>query len=161
MRTRCRTRAPRRTCLPVNRLCRFAFRTIARQACDGDVGLRLSWRPPTPGPTARLSDDQRSALEFASIVYVDECFEALESAKPGELLTDTAIDLFLPERYGQELCRTEINRIELLFDDSLLSFCSVSPTVSAVGPSSCSGAIASAWPSLPSARVAHTRRSRR
>ena len=47
-----------------------------------------------------LSDDQRSALEFASIVYVDECFEALESAKPGELLTDTAIDLFLPERYG-------------------------------------------------------------
>jgi hypothetical protein len=47
-----------------------------------------------------LADAQRSALENASVVYVDECFHALEAAKPGELLTDTAIDLHLPDRYA-------------------------------------------------------------
>jgi hypothetical protein len=47
-----------------------------------------------------LTDEQPSALETASVVYVDECFGALEAAEPGELLIDTAIDLHLPERYA-------------------------------------------------------------
>ena len=47
-----------------------------------------------------LTDAQRSALENASVVYVDECFQALEDARHGELLTDTAIDWYLPERYA-------------------------------------------------------------
>jgi hypothetical protein len=56
-----------------------------------------------------LSDAQRAALENASVVYVDECFSALESAKPGELLTDTAIDLHLPEGMHTTTARASVD----------------------------------------------------